>query len=114
MPQSQRFNQTVNAGVTTDLLQNRALQDVDSRFTNGAYMTVYASQDQTDGQLNVSIGTDTPIQPTTPNTRADSVVNQNEDMIGQFFIKPGDRIRMNATGGAATTAFRVTVSVQAA
>lgn len=115
MPQSQRFTQSVGIGASADLLDGRALQDVDRRFTNGAYMTVYASQDTGDGLLSVSVGTDTPIQQSSPNVRATALVVQNEDMLGQFFVSPGDRIRMNASNpGAGATAFNVLITIQAA
>ena len=115
MPQSQRFNQSIAAAGVADLLDGRALQDVDRRFTRGAYVTIYASQDTGDGVLTVSVGTDTPVQSTSPNVRATAVTNQNEDMIGQFFVSPGDRIRMNANNpGAGATEFRVLMTVQAA
>ena len=108
MPQSQRFNESIAAGASADLLDGKALQDVDRRFTNGATLTVYASQDTGDGNLTVSVGTDTPVQTTAPNVRTDSVTNMNEDMIGQFRVAPGDRIRMNANNtGAGATEFRI-------
>lgn len=113
MPQSQRFNQSVAIGGSADLLDGRALQDVDRRFTRGATVTLYTSQDTGDGTVSVSVGTDTPIQTTTPNVRTAAVTNQQEDLIGSFFVSPGDRIRMSANNpGAGATEFRVLMLVQ--
>lgn len=112
--QSQRFNQTVGIGATADLLDGRALQDVDKRMVRGANLTVYMSQDTGDGTVSVSVGTDTPIQLTTPNVRTAATTNQQEDFIGSFFVGPGDRIRMTANNpGAGATEFRVLLMVQA-
>lgn len=109
MPNTQRFNQSLAAGAAADLLTGRALQDAPA-WPRGAYRSVYASQDTGDGVVAVSVGTDTPIQESSPNVRTAVEVNQDMDLLGQFYIRPGDRIRMNANNpGAGATEFRILV-----
>lgn len=106
MPISQKFNVTVAAGVTQDVLVGRAIQDAPP-FP--ATRRIFATMSAADGLVSASVGTDTPLQDSSPNVRATAEINVNMDEIGSFMLKPGDRIRMPAFGGAAGVTYRFLV-----
>lgn len=108
--QSQTFVQSVAAGATVDLLENRTLADVDRRF-KVATVSVAATQDTGDATLTASVGTDSPIQSSAPNTNANTV-NMRDDALGQFRVEGGDRIRLFCTNsGAGATIVRVMITI---
>lgn len=108
--QSQTFVQPVAIGATVDLLENRTLADIDRRFSL-ATVSIAATQDTGDATITASVGTDSPIQSSAPNTNATSV-NMRDDALGQFRVQGGDRIRLFCTNaGAGVTTVRVMITI---